>query len=97
MLVRRLLWNVVPVALIVSTTGLAMFGREGLLARFELKSRLVATEARIAEMHDDNDALRAAIWRLRNDPRVVDRVRADRMRIAPEGARVVAVPPLDHD
>ena len=87
-LFRRLVWNVVPAALIVGVVGLVVLGDEGLLARHALKQRLTLTRQHAETLERENAMLRAEIERMRKDPLVVRRTVAESLYLAPAGATI---------
>jgi len=87
-LLRRLLWNVVPVALVIGALWMALVGDEGLLKRHELKHQLVVLHDRTKRTETDNETLRRHIRALRNEPAVVQRASAETMLTAMPGSTI---------
>lgn len=87
-LVRRLLWNLVPFAVVVGAVATTLIGEEGLLNRSVLKQRLFAMEQRVEDVNLENDRLRSQVRALQDDPRVVRRVAAEQLLVAPPGSTI---------
>lgn len=85
-LVRRIVWNVLPAAVIVAVVGMAIVGEEGLIERHALKQRLVVMEHRVENLQQSNDLLEAEIARLKNDPLVQKRAVAETLYLSEPGA-----------
>lgn len=87
-LVRRLLWNLVPLAVVVGAVTTTLIGEEGLLNRHELKQRLYAMQARVEDVELENARLQAQVRALQDDPRAVRREAATQLLLAPEGSTI---------
>jgi len=87
-LFRRLIWNIVPVALVIGALWMALAGEEGLLKRHELKHQLSVLQDRTTRLEADNDALRRHIRALRSEPAVVQRASAETMLTAMPGSTI---------
>ena len=82
----RLLYQVIPIALIVSAISYTLVGEEGLLNRHAIKQDLYATQARVERISAENEALQARIDAIRQDPDAVRRAAAEKLLLAPEGS-----------
>ncbi|MCK6504795.1 septum formation initiator family protein [Myxococcota bacterium] len=87
-LVRRLLWNLLPIAVVVGAVTTTLIGEEGVLNRTERKQRLYALRERVEQVERDNDRLRAEVRALKEDPRAIRREAAQQLMIAPEGSTI---------
>ncbi|MFT4976267.1 MAG: cell division protein FtsB [Myxococcota bacterium] len=87
-LVRRLVFNIFPLMLVVSAISYTLAGEEGLLNRSVIKQQLLLTQQRVHTLHGDNDQLRARIRSLREDPDAVRRVAAEQLLIAEPGSTI---------
>jgi len=87
-LVRRLLWNLLPLVVVVVAVSSTMLGREGLLERHKVKQSLYALQDQVAHLDDDNARLAAQIRRLRQDPDAVKRAAAEQLLLVEPGATV---------
>ncbi len=85
-LIRRLIWNVVPAAMVVGALWAALAGEHGLLNRHKLKSRLAATEAAVEVQIAENERQEAKIVALREDPVALRREAARVLLQAEPGA-----------
>ena len=91
-LLLRVLWNVFPIVLIVGAVGYTLAGEEGLLNRHAVKQELYATQEKVSSIEAENEALRAQIKALREDPDAVRRLAAERMFIAEPGSVIYHFP-----
>ena len=82
----RLLYSILPVTVIVAAIGYTLVGEEGLLNRHAIKQDLYATQSRVQRISVENEALRAQISAIREDPDAVRRAAAERMLLAPAGS-----------
>ena len=87
-LFRRLIWNVVPVVLVIGALWMALVGEEGLLKRHELKHQLSVLQERTVRLETDNNSLRRHIRALRTEPAVVQRASAETMLTAMPGSTI---------
>lgn len=87
-LLRRVLWSLVPAALIVGAVSGVVFGDEGLLARHALKQRLYRMDDRVEQIKAENEVLREQIQSLRSDPVAVRRASAEQLLAAPAGSTI---------
>ena len=87
-LARRLIWNVLPGALVVLAMYVTVVGKSGLLARHSLKQRVRTTEQSVAAVQESNSHKRARIAALKRDPEALRRAAADELFVAPAGAVV---------
>ncbi len=96
-LARRLIWNVVPAALLVGALYMTLAGKEGLLARHAHKARVAQTHARIEALEAENARKRARVEALRQDPIVLRRVAAEQLLVADAGATLWRFPEAASD
>ncbi len=82
----RLLYQVLPISLIVGVIGYTLVGEEGLLNRHAIKQDLYATQVRVERISEENKSLRMQIEAIRQDPDAVRRAAAERMLLAPAGS-----------
>ena len=87
-ILRRLLWNVLPAAIVVAALSAVLGGEDGLLHRHDLTQRLYRTQAQFEELDRQNRALRAEVWRLHNDPVTVERAAAEALLVAEPGSTI---------
>lgn len=87
-LIRRLVWNLVPAALVVGTLGASLAGENGLLSRHKLKARLAATEAHAVAVEVENEDLRAEVRGLRDSPVALRRAAARTLLRAEPGSTI---------
>ncbi|RME26852.1 MAG: septum formation initiator family protein [Deltaproteobacteria bacterium] len=87
-LVRRLLWNLLPLVVVVVALWSTLWGREGLLARHEVKQQLYALQDQVAHLEDDNARMAARIRQLREDPDAVRRAAARQLLLVEPGTTV---------
>ena len=87
-LFRRLIWNVLPVALVIGALWMALVGEEGLLKRHELKHQLTVLQDRTVRLESHNDSLRRHIRALHTEPAVVQRASAETMLPATPGSTI---------
>lgn len=87
-LFRRLIWNVLPVVLVVGALWMALAGEDGLLRRHELKHQLASTKVRTERMHQENAALRREIRGLRAEAAMVQRASAATLLTAAPGSTI---------
>lgn len=87
-LLPRILWNILPLGLIVLVVGYTVFGEEGLLNRHQLKQQLYAAQAQADTLESHNASLRIRIQDLREDPDAIKRVAAERLLIAEPGSTI---------
>ena len=87
-LIRRLVWNVVPAAFVVGTLWTALAGEHGLLNRHQIKARLSATEAEVHRVEADNAALRAEIGALKSNAMALRRITANTLLRAEPGTTI---------
>jgi len=87
-LFRRLIWNVLPVVLVIGALWMALAGEDGLLRRHELKHQLAATKARTERVRLENEALKREIRGLRSDKAAVQRASAATLLTAQPGSTI---------
>jgi len=92
-LLRRLVWNIVPAALVVGTLGASLAGENGLLSRHKLKARLAATEAQVVAVEVENADLRAEVRGLRGSPVALRRAAARTLLRAEPGSTLYRFEP----
>ena len=85
---RRLVWNVIPVALVFVALQLAFVGDDGLIQKHQVKQRLYTTRAKFEQIQHSNKVLKERIRRLKTDPVFIQRVVAERLLAAPEGSTI---------
>lgn len=85
-LVRRLMWNLVPLAIIVAAVGTTLTGADGLLNRHGQKQRLHALQAQVEQVEVRNAELRDRIHSLHQEPLALQREAAQQLLLAPPGA-----------
>ena len=94
-LVRRLLWNLLPLALVVWAVATTLIGHEGLLNRHALKQVLYARREQVARLDADNALLRSRIRALRGSPEVIRRTAAEQLLLAEPGSTIYRFDPPD--
>ena len=87
-LVRRLVWNVIPVLMVFGAVQMALLGDDGLLQRHQVKQRLYATQGKVDSVKLHNERLRARIRMLRTDPTYVKRAVAEKLLLAEAGSTI---------
>lgn len=87
-LARRLIWNVLPAALVIGAVYMTVAGKSGLLARHALKQRVHTTQVAVEALHGSNAHKRARIAAIKLDPEALQRAAADELLVAPPGAVV---------
>lgn len=92
-LARRLLWNLLPAALIVVSVWAVVFGDEGLLIRSGLKARLHNMEQRVDSIEAENQLMKAEIRRLQTDPVELRRAAAASLLAAEPGSTLYRLEP----
>ncbi len=92
-LFRRLLWNILPGALVVVLIYLAVFGENGILRRHRMVAELEAAERRLAEVEVVNARLEREIAQLRGNDRAMARVAAEELLLVPPGSTVYRFAP----
>ncbi|MAY81102.1 MAG: hypothetical protein CL930_10005 [Deltaproteobacteria bacterium] len=86
--VRRLVWNVLPVVLVVGFMQMALFGDDGLLKRHQVKQHLYATQAKVGQVEKLNAELAARVRMMRTNPAFVERAAGERLLLAKEGGTI---------
>jgi cell division protein FtsB len=87
-LLRRLIWNVLPAALVLGALYMTVAGEAGLLARHRLQQQVVVTELRVDRVQDENTLKRLRIDSLRGDPDALRREAAEQLLVAAPGSTV---------
>lgn len=85
-LARRLIWNLIPLALVLVAIGSTLLGNEGIVHRSERRQRLYAVQAEVEAVQAENARLRAHVQMLRHDPRAIRRELAEQLHLAPAGS-----------
>ncbi len=86
--VRRLVWNVLPVLMLLGAVKMTLLGDEGMLNRHQVKRRLHATQVKVKQVQAENEALRSRIRMLRQDPRFVKRAAAEKLLMAEKSSTI---------
>jgi len=92
-LVRRLLWNLLPLALVVWAVTTTLIGHDGLLERHAVKQALYARRDQVARLDAENDQLRSQIRALRTSPQVIRRAAAEQLLAAEPGSTIYRFAP----
>jgi cell division protein FtsB len=87
-IILRIIFNILPLTIVVVAIGYTMAGEEGILNRSALKQKLFSTQDRVVQLRSDNDALRAKIRSIRDDPDAVKRLAAERLLLAEPGSTI---------
>lgn len=87
-MLRRVVWNLIPVVLVLGALDIVLVGEDGLLVRHQLKKRLYTTEALKWEVKRDNAVLAAKVRSLRKNPWAVRREVAKRLLAAEKGSTI---------
>lgn len=87
-LARRLLWNVLPVVLVVGAVWVAFVGKDGLLKRHEVKGELARMESRTERLKAENAELERQIRALRSEQVALQRATAETLLMAPAGSTI---------
>lgn len=90
--VRRIIWNLVPVVLVIGALEIVLVGEDGLLARHQLKKRLYTTQAKMRQVKAENAALASRVRSLRENPAAVKREAAKRLLAAEAGSTIYRFP-----
>ena len=91
-LLRRIVWNLIPVVLVLGALEIVLVGEDGLLARHQLKKRLYTTQAKMQQVKVENAALAARVRSLRENPAAVKREAAKRLLAAEAGSTIYRFP-----
>ena len=86
---KRLAFVLLPAAVLVGLTATAIWGENGLLARHALQERLEGSQGELARLNRANERLLLELNAMERDPVVVERMIADEIGWAAEGAVVV--------
>jgi len=86
--VRRLVWNVVPVLMVLAAVQMALLGDDGLLKRHQVKQRLYATQGKVDSVKLHNEKLRSRIRLMRSEPAYVKRAVAEKLLLAEAGSTI---------
>ncbi len=87
-ILRRLVWNVLPAVLVLIAVQLVFLGQDGLLKRHQVKQRLYTTQAKVEQAVVQNTVLQTRIRLLKTDPVFVEREAAERLFAAPQGSTI---------
>ena len=74
--------------MLLGVVKMTLLGDEGMLNRHQVKRRLYATQVKVEQVKAENAALKARIRLLRQDPRFVKRVAAERLLMAESGSTI---------
>jgi cell division protein FtsB len=85
---RRLIWSLIPAAIVVVAVWTVLASEDGLLRRHELKQRLYSTQARVERLEEDNQRLRDRITALQKNPHAMRRVLAETLLMAQPGSTI---------
>jgi len=85
---RRLLWSLVPAAIVLGAVWGVVFGDDGLIERHAIKQRQARVEERVTTLEAENAKLRDEIRRLREDPVAVRRAAAEQLLAAEPGSTI---------
>ena len=85
---RRLVWNVLPVVLVIGALWMALAGEDGLLRRHELKYRLASIKMRTERVRAENESLRRNIRALQSEQAAVQRASATTLLTAQPGSTI---------
>ncbi len=91
-MLRRIVWNLIPVVLVVGALQIVLVGEDGLLARHQLKKRLYTTQSKVEQASIENAMLRSRVRSLRENPAAVKRAVAKRMLAADVGSTIYRFP-----
>ncbi|MSQ00674.1 MAG: septum formation initiator family protein [Myxococcales bacterium] len=83
LLQRRLIWNVLPTALVLGILYLAVWGDNGLVRRGELAVDLAKAERRLDAVRRENASLEREVARLADDPVTQRRAAAEELLLVP--------------
>ena len=83
---RRLVFNALPVLLIIGSLWVAVFGESGLLAGNVLKQHLYSVEAANERLLLENQQTKSRIVAIRTNREILAREAAEHLLIAPEGS-----------
>ena len=87
-LFRRLVWNVLPVVLVIGALWMALAGEDGLLRRHELKYQLASIKMRTERVRAENENLRRNIRALQSEQAAVQRASASTLLTAQPGSTI---------
>ena len=87
-IILRFVFNILPLTIVVVAIGYTMAGEEGTLNRSALRQKLFSTQDRVVQLQSENDALRAKIRSIRDDPDAVKRLAAERLLLAEPGSTI---------
>lgn len=83
---HRVLLAVIPALLIGAVVVSAIWGDNGLLARYQLQVELESNQAELAALDRENQRLLRELSLIERDPVVVERILADELHWGREGA-----------
>jgi len=92
-MLRRIVWNLLPVVLVVGALEIVLVGEDGLVARHQLKQRLYTTQTKVKQIEAENASRRARVRSLRENPVAVKRAAAERLLAAEKGSTIYRFPP----
>jgi cell division protein FtsB len=79
--------------LAVATLLLAVFNDHGLLAVYTQSQKLVAVQAEVSTIQNENKQLSAEIQALKNDPTEIEKLAREELRLVKPGEVVLVTPP----
>jgi cell division protein FtsB len=94
-IVRRVVWNLVPVVLVIGALEVVLVGEDGLFVRHQLKKRLYASQMLRKQVRADNAVLASRVRSLRENPAAVRRAAANRLLAAEVGSTIYRFPASD--
>lgn len=94
-IVRRVVWNLVPVVLVLGALEVVLVGEDGLFVRHQLKKRLYSSQILMKQVRADNAVLAARVRSLRENPAAVRRAAANRLLAAEVGSTIYRFPASD--
>lgn len=86
--IRRVVWNILPVSLVLGAVGAFFAGDDGFIERAQVKQHLYATQTNVADALLENEELRSRIRLLRNDRRFAKRAAAELLLMAEDGSTI---------
>jgi len=93
LLVRRIVWNLLPAVMVIGMIYLAIFGEDGLLAQRRIEKDLARTERRLDEVRAENARLSREVKALQSDPVTRERAAAEEILLVPPGSTVYRLEP----
>lgn len=84
----RVVFNIIPVTLVVGIIYLAIFGETGLIRRMELRADLERTERKLDLTRQENLRLQREVLQLRDSETTLRRAAAEELLLVPPGSTV---------